>query len=196
MQGAFKGIISEGEYREPFLDWMSHNQVIQDSLHNSIHNGITYEYIYSVPSLGAMTTPDDMITLTWTTADSTERSHFFFACSGTAGWRVRFIEGGTGGGANATGTFTPPNKFRESTNVCNWLNGLIYYDATLVTGGTTLVDEYMAGSSLGNASAAVQTGGRDEWVLKPNTQYQVSLYGTDTNAATILLNWYEYTAYA
>lgn len=35
--------------------------------------------------------------------------------------------------------------------------------------------------------------GRDEIVLKQNTKYQLSLYGTDADPATLMMDWYEHT---
>lgn len=190
MQGALKGIIREGDYREPFLDWMSHNQVIQGELHNAIHNGICYEVAYSVVSLGAMADPDDMITLTFTTPDTTDLLHWIFAVDGTAGDRVRMIEAPTGGATSPTGTLPILNKYRASLQTSGI--AALYYDATLATGGTTIIDQYLTGNTRGIAASG-NAGGRDEWVLKKNTTYQISLYGTNTNPATISMLWYEYT---
>ncbi len=174
---------------------------VVDYAHHEIHSGSMYYVVYSVASLGAMSSPDDMITLTFDTPDTTKWGHFQFSAKGTSGWRIRLIEGGTGGGASATGTLPILNKNRNSTKTSTFLDvegsptaAQVSYDATLVTGGTTLWDEYIEGSS-GFFSTGFSSGGgdRNEIVLKQNTQYQVSLYGTDTDPATIYISWYEHT---
>ena len=70
--------------------------------------------------------------------------------------------------------------------------GKLSYDASLALGGTTLIDEYIPGGA-GPFSSAAQIGGRDEIILKQNTNYQVSVFGTDTDPGTLHLAWYEHT---
>jgi len=167
-----------------------------DYAHYETHGGSRFFRNYSVASLGAMTTPTDMITLTWTTPDTAKWEHFTFYAIGTGGWRTRLIEAPTGGGASPTGKFAMLNHQRNSPKVstCIALDGTagsISYDATLVTGGTTLWDEYMPGGS--KISGIAVGSDRDEIVLKQNTKYQLSLFGTDTDPATLHLDWYEHT---
>jgi len=174
-----------------------------DYPHHEIHSGNHYFVDYSVESLGAMTSPDDMITLSWTTPDTTAWAHFTFEVTGTAGWRIRMIENSTTGGTTgATGRLTILNSNRNSANTSAIISdgdsgvaGNVGYDASLAEGGTTLFDEYIPGGA-GPFSSAAQTGSRDEIILKQNTNYQVSVYGTDTNPASVKLRWYEHTANA
>ena len=117
---------------------------------NKIHEGDDFFLTYSVASLGAMTLPDDMITLTFTTPDTTKWGHFKFKIVGTAGWRIRLIEAPTGGGATPTGSLSILNSNRNSSVTSGFLDvagtpvvNKISYDATLATGGITLLDEYL-----------------------------------------------------
>jgi len=188
-----------GPYREAHLDQSTHVVTTIDYAHHEIHAGSYFVVTYSVASLGALTTPDDMITLTFKTPNTTKWCHFVFSAKGTAAMRTRFIEGGTGGGASATGTVAILNKNRNSTNTSDVLNvegtpatGSVSYDATLVTGGTTLWDEYLEGST-GPMSGGAASGTREEFILKQNTQYQLSLYGTATEPASLIMFWYEHT---
>ena len=164
--------------------------------HHETHAGSHFYVMYSVASLGAMETPDDAITLTFTTPDTTKWGHFVFWGNGTAGWRVRLIEAPTGGAATPTGQLTILNKHRNSSTVSTFTDGStanqVNYDATLATGGTTLWDQYLEGSG-GPQSGGTGTGSRDEIVLKQNTTYQLSLYGTDANPGTLYMSWYEHT---
>lgn len=170
--------------------------ISKDYAHHEIEKGKAFYVMYSVASLGAMTTPDDMITLDFTTPDTTKWGHFTFAVKGSAGWRVRLIEAPTGGAATPTGQFSILNHNRNSAIASTFTDGStadqVNYDSTLATGGTTLWDEYMEGSG-GPQSGGTGSGARDEIVLKQNTKYQASIYGTDASAATLYINWYEHT---
>lgn len=166
--------------------------------HHEIHGGSAYFVVYSVPSLGVMATPDDMITLTWTTPNTAKWGHFQFACKGTSGWRVRLIEAPTGGAENQTGQLPIYNNERNSGNTSGFIaldstSGEVSYDATLATGGNTLIDQYIEGSTGFFSSSSGDAASREEIILKQNTKYQVSLYGTDGDPATIKMAWYEHT---
>jgi len=165
--------------------------------HHEAHAGSRFYVQYSVADVGAATTPTDMMTLSFTTSDTAKWDHFLFLGTGTSGWRLRLIEAPTAGAATATGTLPIINHQRNSTKVSVTTNiagtaAVVDYDATLATGGLTLWDDYIAGSTTGqtgNGSSAA----RDEIILKQNTTYQLSLYGTDNDAGTLYIDWYEHT---
>jgi len=166
--------------------------------HHETHSGSRFYVLYSVASLGAMGSPDDMITLTFKTPDTTKWGHFVFTAYGSSGVRVRLIEGPTGGAASATGTLNILNKNRnyniskKSTFTNGTTASVVNYDATLATGGTTLWDDYIPGSTNGLVGSGT-SGKRDELVLLQNTTYQLSAYGTATEPATLYIDWYEHT---
>lgn len=180
------------------LDPSSEALLAIDYAHSEIHKGSRFFVIYSVADLGAMTTPNDAITLSFKTPNTTKWAHFAFSGVGTAGWLLKLVEGPSGGVESPTGQLSILNHHRniattstlkESTGTTA---GVVDYDATLATGGTTLWTEYLGGAG-GPFGGAVAGGGRDEIVLKQDTVYQVSLYGTDNNPATLHLDWYEHT---
>jgi len=165
--------------------------------HHEKHDGADYYIMYSVVSLGAMTTPNDMITLTFTTPDTAKWSHFTFRVTGTGGWRVRVIEAPTGGAETPTGSLVPVNSNRNVSHVSTLIDlasaaNSVSYDATLATGGVTLWDEYIAGSAHPQAGGG-SAGHDEEVILKQDTKYQISLFGTDTDPATLRIAWYEHT---
>lgn len=177
------------------IDEMTRVLQTLDLPHAKAHEGDRYFRLYSVPSLGDMASPADMITLTWTTPDTLKWEHFSFGASGTGGWRLRLIEAPTGGAASATGVLPMLNRQRNSSNTAGSIDlasgvGNVSYDATLATGGITLWDEYIKGDfkSSGNIG-----GEREEIIMKQNTKYQLSLYGTDTDPGTLLIDYYEHT---
>ena len=183
-------------WHPPRIDVSTRAFNVIDYEHHEIHGGSAFYLMYSVASLGAMTTPDDMITLDFTTPDSAKWGHFVFSVSGSAGWRVRLIEAPSGGAASPTGQLTILNHNRNSPHTSIFTDGStanqVNYDSTLATGGVTLWDQYLEGSG-GPQAGGTASGKRNEWVLKQNTKYQLSLYGTDTDPATIYMDWYEHT---
>lgn len=164
--------------------------------HHEIHGGSSFFVCYSVISLGAMTSPNDTITLDFTTPNTTKWMHWIFAAKGTSGWRVRLIEAPSGGAASPTGQLSIFNRDRNSPTTSTITDGAtagqVNYDSTLATGGTTLWDEYIYGSTSGQTGFAA-TSERDEIILKQNTKYQLSLFGTDTDPATLCFSHYEHT---
>jgi hypothetical protein len=167
-----------------------------------VNQGKAYTVQYSVSDLGAMTTPDDMITISFKTpAEDTKKMHFLFNAEGAAGWRLRLIEGRTGGGENPTGSLTVLNRNRRSSNVPSlWSTdgdpsqGVVAYDATLFTGGTTLFDNYLTGTT-GPHSGGSGEGAEFFLELGVDTEYQISLYGTDNSPASLECHFFEHESY-
>ena len=164
--------------------------------HHEAHDGNRYYINYGVESLGAMAAPDDMITLTWTTPNTTSWEHFTFYVEGTGGWRVRLIEAPTGGATDQTEQFVFLNVNRNSENVSSAIAlystaGEASYDATLATGGTALFDDWIKGSFKLSGSTGL---GRDELILKQNSIYQRTfISGADNNIIQFRASWYEHT---
>jgi len=184
--------------RQAIIDMATRALVTIGVAHRETHEGSRFFVNYSVASLGALTTPSDMMTLTWTTPNTAKWGHFTFFGTGTGGWLLKLIEGSTGGGATPTGTLTALNHNRNSSNVSTFLDvaaspaaGGVSYDATQLTGGLTIWEEYIAG---GNFLSGSGGSDRDEIILKQNKTYQLSLYGTETNPASLHLDWYEHTS--
>ena len=170
-----------------------------DYAHHEIHGGSHFTAMHGVADIGDATSPADMITLTFTTANTTKWPHMIllFQCVGGALCTVR--EGGSGG-ADPTGTVTCFNNNRNSGKVSGIKDiagavGKMSYDATADTGGTLIVNEYISGASTNQnkAGGGAEAGARYEWILKQNTRYQVSITSTATVAASIVLHWYEHT---
>lgn len=179
------------------LDQKSGSILTVDYAHHEKHEGDDFFVVYSVPSLGAMSSPDDTITLTFNTPDTTKWGHFIFRVTGTGGWLIRLIEAPTGGAETPTGTLPIYNSNRNMAIVSTFTDisgtpGVVSYDATLATGGNILWSEYIAGNS--GPQTGGDVGGHDEEIiLKQNTLYQLSLFGTDADPATLKIGWYEHT---
>lgn len=173
------------------LDPFNSYPVVQDAEHAAIHAQVHYHLLYGVEDLGAMTTPNDTITLSFKTPTDVY-CHMIFAARSEGGPEYRIMEGKTGGGVSPTGYFEPLNSYRPSTNTSGLKDlsgnaGRVSYDATLFTGGTLLRQEWL-GSSFDSKSVR----GYEEWVLKQDEWYQVALIGTFTDFATLEMTWYEY----
>ena len=169
-----------------------------DYAHHEIHGGSHYTITYGVADIGAATTPDDAITLTFTTADTSSWPHMVLLFESVGGALCRLREGGTGGGS-PSGVITCKNNNRNSSKTSGLLDisstaGQVSYDAGLDTGGTLLVDEYISGASTNQnkAGGGAQGGARYEWILKQNTRYQVSIFSATNVASSIVLHWYEH----
>jgi len=190
---------SAGNWEDIRCDPSTSSLQVVDYAHHEIHGGSHYTVTYGVADIGAATTPNDAITLTFTTPDTTKWAHMTVEFLGVGGALCRVREGGSGGGS-ATGTITCKNTNRNSSNTSGLIDiegsptaGQMSYDAGLDTGGTLLYDFYIPGATTNQGKAGLDGGGRHEWVLKQNTRYQISLVSTATVAASMILQWYEHT---
>ena len=181
------------------LDPSSHSLQVIDYAHHEIHSGSHYTLTHGVADLGAATSPNDAITLTFTTPNTLKWPHLVILFNSVGGALCRLREGGSGG-ASPTGAITCKNNNRNSSNTSGLLDissvaGQISYDAGLDTGGTLLVDEYISGATTNQnkGGSGAESGARFEWILKQNTRYQISIFSAATAAASIVLHWYEHT---
>lgn len=140
-----------------------------------------FSVTYSVVSIGAMTTPNDAIQLSWTTPEAPITITMNISTSCGAPALFKFTEGWTGAGASPTGTLPPYSRNRLSDMKSELT---VSYDATLVTGGDILWQEYVSWET--NVPRVER-----EWVLKQNTNYAVSLFLAAVEEATIALDWTE-----
>jgi len=172
-----------------------------DYAHHEIHGGSHYTITHGVANIGAATSPDDAITITFTTPNTAKWAHMVVLFNAVGGALCRIREAGSGGGS-ATGTITCKNNNRNSSNTSGLIDiegspsaGQVSYDAGLDTGGTLLVDEYIGGATTNQnkAGGGAESGARYEWVLKQGTRYQISIVSAASVAASIVLHWYEHT---
>lgn len=167
-----------------------------DYAHHEIHGGSSFFVCYSVADLGGMTTPNDMIQLSFATPNTTKELHMMFLAKSGGAALFTVTEAPTGGLSTPTGTLSAINCNRNSATTSVILDasggtaGLVSYDATAATGGTVLWTEYVGQGNSTPGSA----GGRFEVVLKQNTVYAVSLYDTTNITGTLFLDWYEHTS--
>jgi len=146
------------------------------------HEGHAYMCLYSVASIGGL--DNDLMQLTWTTPDTDVELHMIKGAKCGATALFKFTEGWTGGGT-ATGTIPIYNRRRNSLNTSSVV---VSYGTVAVTGGTALKTEYLSTGKFG----AGETRDQNEWILKPNTKYAVSLFLNADETAEISLNWYEH----
>lgn len=181
------------------IDVITRALIIIDYSHHEVHAGNHYHATYSVADIGAQSSPDDMITLSWTTPDTTEWLHLIFAAICSSGARVRLIEGKTGGGLSPTGLIQSYNSNRNSSNnsvildVAGANQSQVSFDATLFTGGIVLVDEHIGADGQGNSFIGGESRGDQEFILKQDTPYQLSIFEVDNVPGTLQMSWYEHT---
>ena len=153
-----------------------------DGPHHEIHEGNSYKVNYNVASIGAMETPDDAIQITWTSPMGPKNMNLTIHVQCGAAALYKFTRGWTGGGTSPTGTVVGYNRNHNFPNS----NIAFYYDATLVTGGEVLEQEYITTGKFG----AGESRDSQEMILRANTAYAVSLYLNAAEIATISLDWY------
>lgn len=190
---------AKGQFATLQIDAATHALVGITYEHYEVHGGDHFNVQYSVASLGAASSPEDMMTLTWKTPNTARWLHMTVAAISSSGARFKFIEGGTSGGANPTGIITAYDANRNTGNMSAIINiastpaaGSVSYDATLVTGGASLVDVFIGADGQGNTFVAGSDRGQQEWVLKQDTQYQVSILEADNVPGTLQLSFYEH----
>ena len=177
-----------GQPRSLVLDSISRTLVTLDFLDYSIHEGRGFEIMWGVADMGAATTPDNAITLSFKTP-ATNRMHLFIEAKCVATSLLQVFESKTGGGATTTGTVTSLNSDRGSTAVSGVTDELganvtkMSYDATIFTGGTTLLSKYL-GASLDYVS-------KRGILLAAATVYQVALTEATNVAGDLHLRWVE-----
>jgi hypothetical protein len=195
--GLIRGFRSSDSTAQPLrLDKATNSIQTIDYAHHEIHGGSSFFVCYSTADLGGMTTPADMIQLSFATPDTTKWLHMMFVAKSGGAALFTVTEAPTGGLATPTGTLAVLNCNRNLTATASTIlsaaggtPALVSYDGTVATGGTVLWSEYVG---QGNATAGY-TGGRFEIILKRNTVYAVSLLDTTAITATLFLDWYEHT---
>ena len=164
--------------------------------HHEIHAGSSF----ASQAVDLTMSNTDTLVLAWKTPDTTKWGHFTmeFITNGDA--HIELLEGPTWN--NQSGSLNPIyNRNRNSANSSVFLedSGQAAFTATDnlilnptgLAGGTAVDAKYTFGEK-----EKVQGGGRgrQEWVLKQNTQYAaVVTSDTDNNKCQNILNWYEHT---
>lgn len=185
--------------------------VVIDESHQRIHEGSHFFLTYSVPNIGLMGSPSNMITLSFITGD--KKVHFYHNVNSSPWALVRLIRGRTGGGESPTGVLPVHNKDENSSyissikDISDTTSDVMSYDATLFTGGTVilsyfitldnlfvinnLIDTYYAFGDPSNPELEYSPVNKQEIILKKNTEYQISVYSVENVPTTIQLHWYE-----
>lgn len=179
------GLISDTVGRAVRLDAATHTMITLDTSHCEIHNGDSFSV--------ADTISTDTETVKWqiTTPNTTRYAHFIFmlSCTGEATFTV------TEGSDRTDGTVLDTVN-RRRVGVPTVATVTV---TRTPTGGTTdgAITLFSMRSGLTNvASRNIETGiarAIDEWILKPNTKYIVSITTYSASYVTALLNWYEHT---
>ena len=175
-------------------------EVIVDYAHHEVHSGRHFHLSHSVADIGALSTPNDAMTISWKTPDTPRLIHLVFSATSASGGLFKFVEGKTGGGESPTGVIQSYNSNRGSAITSGILDvaganaSKASYDATLFTGGAELVAEYIGASGLGNTFSGGNTRAEQEWILARNTFYQLSIYNTANVPGTIQMSWYEHVS--
>jgi len=161
--------------------------VTMDYKENQTNLGNFYDLSYLVADIGAATTPNDVMSLSFTTPAATVGTIYMtFGAEAAAAARWRVIQGKSGGGGTGTGDLTIYNFNRNSSNTSGFIShaaapatGKVTYDNDVFTGGISLVD-----LTLGEVRTAYV-------VLGASTLYQTSILLTANTSGSLRLSWTE-----
>jgi len=181
----FKGLISDSVARAVRVDSTTHAIETIEYEHHEIHGGASFSVADTVAANSA--------TVKWqiTTPDSTKYAHLLFelACTGEATFLVTEGSNHTDGTAltvvnrRRVGSPTAATVIVTRTPTGGSTDGAVIL-FSLRSGITSVASKNVEGSS---------ARGTNEWILKPNTKYVVSITTYANSYATCLLNWYEHT---
>ena len=179
------------------VDRLTGSIITIDYAHHEVHGGSSFASDVVDTTLANAET----ICLAFKTAAGTKRIHLIEKWIVLVSGYIDLIEGPTW--TNQTGTKVPIyNRKRETTMKSSVLledqaqlgfvaSNNVIGNVTGLSGGTTISTEYAFGTRRSPASRA---RGTNEWILKPDTQYCIRLTSTaNSNAAQIILDWYEHT---
>jgi hypothetical protein len=173
-------------YPEKWLpvDPISGNRLIIEPEHGAIHDGVhfTLDYYKELVSVGSTST-------VMFTSPATATSQFIhFVCGVEADKAIDWYlhEGTTASGGSA---ITAYNNHRTSTNT----NPVTIVANPIVTSNGTILEQHIAGSA---STPQSNTGGgvvaRNEWLLKPATNYLIRVVGTVATTKSVINAPYYY----
>jgi hypothetical protein len=165
-------------------DPVSGNVRIIEPEHDVIHAGVhfTLDYYKLIGSVGS--TSSVMITA----PALAEQKFIHFVCGVEADKAIDwyFYEDTSASGGSA---ITAYNNHRNSTNT----NPVTIVANPIITSNGTLLEQHIAGSA---STPQSNTGGgviaRNEWVLKPATNYMIIIVGTTATTKTVINAPYYY----
>lgn len=161
-------------------DPVSDLPVFVDYNHHQNHEGEAFQYTYPLTSLSNGSTINFRLVVP-TYAVLIRAPHLWFEVDVLAQTTISLYESPTATGGNLQTTYC---RNRNSSNV----PGMTVYSAPSVSANGTLLSQHTVGDS--TVGAAVATF--DEWLLKNNTVYLISVLSSAAgNSVGLRLKWYE-----
>jgi hypothetical protein len=182
---AIAGLISDSVARTIRADASTHALLTMDYGHYKVHEGSSFTV--------ADTVVVDTTTVKWqvTTPNTTKYAHLIFTltCTGEATYLV------TEGSDRTDGTaLNEVNRNRVGTPTVATVIVTRTPTGGTTDGATTLFSmrngiTNVAGKNIEGSTARAT----NEWILKPNTKYVISITTYAAVYATVVLDWYEHT---
>jgi len=165
------------------IDSITSHLIIIASDHHEVHEGDSYTL--------SDTQSVDTTTQNWmiTTPDTSTRAHMTFDIRCTGEVYILITEGADRAGSTA---LTKINRDRNSSNTSALTIHRGYSGGT--TDGATTIFTIRDGTT-GNGNKTLASGGnrgQNEFILKQNTKYIITVQTFDTVWVTVNLNWYEH----
>jgi hypothetical protein len=183
-QRAIAGTYDGTNFDDIRIDGVTNTLQAIDYEHHEVHAGSAFTVADTVVA--------DTTTVKWmiVTPDSTKYSHLIFTLTSTG--EATFLV--TEGADRTAGTNLPPvNRRRVGTPTAATTTVSRTPTGGTTDGATTL---FTMRNGITSVAAKNIEGGEaratNEWILKPNTKYIVSITTYATVYATMLLDWYEH----
>lgn len=166
------------------FDTNTHSMVILDYAHNQIHDGNHYKAGFQDDSMNT----DEVVSLVFTTPNSTTYMHWTLTAQSTGKCRVALYSGPT---LSAPGTsITPTNRNFNSSKTSAMV---VRHTPGISANGTKITERWIGASGIGGTTTGGSQRGDSEFILAANTQYL--LLGTaEDDAIKIAIggDWYEH----
>jgi hypothetical protein len=153
-----------------------------DTLHYYTHEGAAFSATVYTASLG------NGATLILRISTGSKYAHMHATASGGGACIVEMLEEAEFSAPGAAVSSYNRNRNSPTLSVHN-----LYKDPTISSDGTNFGTILLPGSSKGAVGGGGEGGGRNEWILKPSTEYAIRLTNTEGVAADYSIDalWYE-----
>ena len=170
----------------PIADDVTHAITTVDYPHHELHGGSAYFVIYS-----ALAGDTDVIEVRIETPNTTKWAHMLIDIESALAATVEIWEGTTKT-HEAGNVLAALNRNRNSSNssgltICHTPGGS-------ESSGAIITEYIGAATTSGRVAAGGRSGGRNEIILDQNNDYLIRVTSrADSNALTIILDYYEHT---
>ena len=168
------------------VDANTHTLQVIDYAHHEAHGGSAYFAVYS-----GLANDTDFIEVRIQTPDTTKWAHMVITIDSALACTSELWTPTTKTDVSGN-RITPLNRDNNSSNTTGLT--ICHTPAGTQTGDANLLQYIGAAAVSGRVNTGGGTGSRGEFILKQNSSYLIKVTSrADSNALSILLDWYEHT---